>query len=233
MHRRSPRVLLFWSAAIAVALVTAIVVSTDLATLHRRAGSLGPERAVAVAVRDLPIGTTVGASDLEVRRVHASQLPPGALTAADIEGRVVVVTVLEDGFLTTRNLAPADRTGLDGVVPAGMRIVRVTADGAPPLHAGDAIDVLATFDPAIASELPEGWDPTVLVARGALVVDGSDGADADDATTATGAAVGVSVIVTEEEARGLAFAAANGVVTLAVAPPEEARPFGVDAGAST
>jgi Flp pilus assembly protein CpaB len=232
MHRRSPRVLLFWSAAIAVALVTAIVVSTDLATLHRRAGSLGPERAVAVAARDLPIGTTVSASDLRVRRVHASQLPPGALTTADIEGRVVVVTVLDEGFLTSRNLAPADRRGLDGVVPAGMRIVRVTADGAPPLHAGDAIDVLASFDPALASELPEGWDPTQAVARGALVVEGSDGADTGNPTV-TGTAVGVSVIVTEEEARGLAFAAANGVVTLAVAPPEEARPFGVEAGAST
>lgn len=232
MHRRSPRVLLFWFAAIAVALVTAIVVSTDLATLHRRAGSLGAERSVAVAARDLPIGTTVEATDLQVRRVHSSQLPPGALEAPDIDGRVVVVTVLKDGFLTSRNLAPADRSGLDGVVPAGMRIVRVTADSAPPLRSGDAVDVLATFDPSIASELPAGWDPTVLVARGALVVEGSESTDSGDPTVASNG-MGVSVIVTEEEARGLAFAAANGVVTIAVAPPEEARPFGVDGDTPT
>ena len=37
-----------------------------------------------------------------------------------------------------------------------------------------------------------------------------------------GDGVGVTLLVTEDEARGLAFAAANGVLTLALAPPEDA-----------
>ena len=44
MPRRSPRALALWGAAILVALVTAVVVAGDLATLHRRAAGLGPER---------------------------------------------------------------------------------------------------------------------------------------------------------------------------------------------
>lgn len=232
MHRRSPRALLLWSAAIVVALVTAAVVATDLATLRRRASTLGPERSVAIAVRDLPVGTTVDSSDLDARRVHESQLPPDALTLRDVEGRVVIATVLADGFVRAGNVAPAERTGLDQVVPAGMRVVRVAAERAPALDAGDAVDVLATFDPAISAELPAGWDPTVTVARGALVIEGADVADAVDPAVSS-AGVGVTVIVTEEEARGLAFAAANGVVTIALAPPEEARPFGEPEGSET
>ena len=58
------------------------------------------------------------------------------------------------------------------------------------------------------------------MAHAARVLAVDDAADAD----ATGAAdgVGVTLLVTEDEARGIAFAAANGVVTLALAPPEDA-----------
>lgn len=232
MHRRSPRALLLWSAAVAVALATAVVVATDLATLHRRADTLGPERAVAVAVRDLPVGTTIDAADLDARRVHASQLPPDVLAVGDVEGRVVIATILEDGFVVARSVASPERSGLDDVVPSGMRVVRVAAEQAPALDAGDAVDVLATFDPSLAAELPEGWDPTVTVARGALVIAGAEPADAGDPTVAS-VGTGVTLVVTEDEARGLAFAAANGVVTIALAPPEEARPFGGPESPST
>ena len=51
--RRSPRVLLAWLAALVVALTTARVVGGDLAALHRRAASLGPLRSVVVAAHDL------------------------------------------------------------------------------------------------------------------------------------------------------------------------------------
>ena len=42
--RRSPRVVLAWLATLVVALTTARVVGGDLATLHRRAATLGPQR---------------------------------------------------------------------------------------------------------------------------------------------------------------------------------------------
>ena len=56
----------------------------------------------------------------------------------------------------------------------------------------------------------------VLVAAGALVLAVDEGNSTDDANA------GVTLLVTESEARVLAFAAANGDLTLAIAPPESA-----------
>jgi Flp pilus assembly protein CpaB len=214
--RRSPRVLAAWAAAIVVALTTARVVSADLATLHRRAADLGRERAVVVTTRDLPIGATVEAHDVDVVRRYGSAVPETA--AADPEevvGRVVVVPLLREAVVTTRALAAADRTGLDAVVPAGSRAVHViVADGFRPPR-GAVVDVLATFDPTVVTvEGPSA--AAVVVASAARVVAVDDGESVD-----TGGA-GVTLLVTEAEARAVAFAATNAELSLALAPPETA-----------
>jgi Flp pilus assembly protein CpaB len=226
MLRRSPRALLLWTAAAAIAVATALLVGTDLATLHRRARDLGPEVAVAVATRDLVVGATVADGDVRVRRVHQSQLPADAVEPGDAAGRIVAVPVLRDGYVSARNLVPRDRDGLDGVVPSGMRIVRIVA-GAPSAarRAGAAVDVLVIFDAGVAidPESAEPGDPTVVVAQGALVIAiDDDTAGAGDLAGAEGAG-GMTLLVTEEEARGLAYATAAGVVTVALVPPEDAR----------
>ena len=71
--------------------------------------------------------------------------------------------------------------------------------------------MLVALDPTL-SDRREGQ----VVARAARVL----AVEADDDALADGA--GVTLLVTEDEARGLAFAAANGVLTLALAPPEDA-----------
>src|SRR3977135_2738731 len=125
--RRAPRVLLAWVAAIAVALTTARVVGGDLATLHRRAASLGAPHSVAVASHDLALGEAIGSHDLHVQSRYASEIPRDAVTDPHaVEGRVVVVPVLRDAILFTRHLAAANRSGLDGVVPVGDRAVHVS-----------------------------------------------------------------------------------------------------------
>jgi Flp pilus assembly protein CpaB len=223
MLRRSPRVLLLWAGAAIVAVTTALLVGTDLATLHRRAGALGPEVEVAVAARDLTVGVTVVPADIRSRRVHRSQLPPGAVLPDDVDGRVIAVPVLHDGFVTKGNLAPRDRQGLDGVVPPGMRILRVVVTSPTAgLDPGAAVDVLATFDAGAAVD-PEGTayaEPTVIVARGALVVAADEGNDAD---VTEQAGDGVTLLVTEKEALAVSYASAAGVVTVALVPPEDAR----------
>jgi Flp pilus assembly protein CpaB len=155
--------------------------------------------------------------------VHRSQLPPGVVPHGDLDGRVIAVPVLHDGFIAERNLAPRDRHGLDGVVPPGMRIVRVVVTGPTVgLDPGAAVDVLATFDVGAAVD-PEGAiyaDPTAVVARGALVV-GFDEGDAVDVTEQTGD--GVTLLVTEKEALAVSYASAAAVVTVALVPPEDAR----------
>jgi Flp pilus assembly protein CpaB len=176
---------------------------------------------VAVATRDLPVGVTLDAGDVRGRRVHRSQLPPGVVPPDAADGRVVSVPLVRDAFVAEDNLAPRERTGLDGVVPPGMRVVRIVIAGpTAALRAGAAVDVLATFDAGTAVD-PEGTayaNPTVVVARGALVI------STDDEVATDGAAGdGLTLLVTEEEALAVSYATAAGVVTVALVPPEDAR----------
>jgi Flp pilus assembly protein CpaB len=218
--RRSPRVLLAWLATLVVALTTARIVGGDLAALHRRAASLGPLHTVVVADRDLETGETIAAHDVHTEQRYARDIPPDALTdPRRAVGHVVVIPLLRDAIVFTRQLAAADRTGLDAVIPAGDRAVHVTPKDAfrPPL--GAIVDVLAAFDPSVVRVEGAG-NAAVVVATGARViaVDGrTTGASSDDAET------GVTLLVTEDEAREIAFAASTADLTLAIAPPETAR----------
>jgi Flp pilus assembly protein CpaB len=217
MPRRSPRALALWGAAAVVAVVTAAVVAGDLAALHRRAADLGPEVDVAVATRDLPVGRVLTSHDLTTRSVHRSQLPSGVVTdRSAVVGRVVAVPVLDGGYLARRSVAPRRRTGLDGVVPPGMRAMRVVVTDALTPRPGAAVDVLATYDPASSGD--DGG--TTVVAAGVTVLgtDRHGGAGAGR----TGAA-GVTLLIDPDQAAALADAEANGVVTLALVPPEDAR----------
>ncbi len=219
--RRSPRVLLAWLAALIVALTTARVVSGDLAALHRRAASLGPTREVVIAGRDLALGQTIEAADVHTARRFERDLPSGALsTPAAAVGRVVAVPALRDSIVLAGNLAPANRTGLDGVIPLGKRAVHVAPkDGFRPPQ-GAVVDVLAAFDPSVVT-VRGAADAAVVVASGARVVAVDSGSRAA-LGGAPPAGVGVTLLVTEAEARAIAFAANAGELTLAIAPPESA-----------
>jgi pilus assembly protein CpaB len=217
--RRSPRVLLAWFAAIVVALTTARVVGGDLATLHRRAASLGPQQTVIVATHDLVLGQTITAGDIRRESRYRSQSPREAVRSSSrAVGRIVIVPVLRGAMLLSGHLAPAERTGLDGVVPLGDRAVHVTPkDGFRPPR-GSVVDVLAAFDPSVVA-VDGPADAAVVVASGArvLAVD-----DVSASGTGDTAEAGVTMLVTESEARAIAFAAATADLTLAVTPPESA-----------
>ena len=216
--RRSPRFFLAWFAAVVVALTTARVAGGDLATLHRRAASLGPQVSVIVAAHDLVLGQTISASDIRREPRYRSQTPREALRrSSSAVGRVVIVPVLRDGVLFAGHVAAAARTGLDAVVPVGERAVHVTPkDGFRPVR-GSVVDVLAAFDPSVVA-VDGPADAAVVVASGArvLTVDDSASPETDSANA------GVTLLVTEAEARAIAFAAATADLTLAVTPPESA-----------
>lgn len=218
LFRHSPRSLLAWAGAAVAALVAVHGAVTDLAALHRRARSAGDEIAVVVAAHDLPLGSTVGAGDLSLSPQFERRLPPGSVRSRDlVVGRVVATPVLEGSVVTERHLAPRERTGLDGAVPPGMRAVRLLAEDGLRPEPGSLVDVLVTFDPAA---VPPGEEATVTAVSGALVL----GADDAEAGAVDGAGrLGVTLLVDPEAAKRLAFATANGIVTLALAPPEEAR----------
>lgn len=214
--RRSPRTLAVWTVAGLATLVAARVIAGDIAALHGRARSAGAEVTAVVATRDLPLGRTLEGGDVEAALRFERHLPADALRSVDgLAGRVVTVPVVEGGVVTERHLGPLDRTGLDGVVPEGMRALRVVIDEAPHVAPGSVVDVLVTFDPGL---VPPEIDATTTVVEGAVVV----GADGDDRREAGRDARGVTLLVDEPAARRLAFAMASGIVTLALAPPEEA-----------
>jgi Flp pilus assembly protein CpaB len=218
--RRSPRALVAWAAAGLVMLVTARIVATDLATLHRRAADLGPQRAVLVAHDDLPLGATVTRADVDVVRLYASLVPRGALhDVDDALGRVVAVPVLRGATILARHVAPAHRHGVDALVPDGRRAIRVVTDDGLRPERGDVVDVLVSLDPSLVVQAG-GGDGAITVAKAArvLAVDGAS----DREAMPSGRGPGVTLLVTEQEAHAVAFATANGALMLALAPPEAA-----------
>lgn len=214
MLRTSPRALVLWIAAAIVAIATGAIVASDLAALHRHARDLGPEVDVVVARYDLFVGSAITGDDLTQRRVHRSQLPAGALTNRDaVTGRVVTSPVLRGGFVAERNLAARSRQGLDGALPNGSRAIRIVVTDAVRPRRGASVDVLATFDDGSSTSSGEA----TVIAEGVLVL-AVDGTRTDEGAAATG----VTLLVSPDQARGLAHAATHGVVTVALVPPEDA-----------
>jgi Flp pilus assembly protein CpaB len=220
--RRSPRVLLAWVAAAIVMLVTMRVVAGDLGALHRRAHALGPDIPVVLAARDLPLGATVGVADVRVVRRPARTVAAGAMRdLKGVVGRIVAVALLRDDVVGARRLVAR----ASDAVPDGDRAVHVVVkDGFEP-PVGAVVDVLASYDPTLATGAGSRGEATV-VARGARVLGlagkeaDPDGADAAGSGDTTGA--GMTVLVTEGEARAVAYAASIGAITLALAPVRSA-----------
>ena len=131
-------------------------------------------------------------------------------------GRIVAVPLLRDDVVRAAHLTAAERSGLDGVVPFDRRAVHVVMkDGFRPPR-GAVVDVLASFDPA--SLVDAG-----ARGRAAIVASGAQVLALDDPAQSGGpAGTGVTLLVTVAEAPAVAFAAANGDVTVALAPPEHA-----------
>jgi Flp pilus assembly protein CpaB len=198
--------------AVALALVTARLVAADLATLHRRAATLGELRPVLVARHDLPLGHRVDADDLRVVERHAGQVPGAALrTPADAVGRTVVVPLVADAPLLAAHLAAADRHSVATLIAPGHVAIRIAdSEGLRP-PVGSVVQVLAPVAIGTAIELRSGGRADVVVERARVLEVGDDG------TTRT-----VLVEVLVADAPRLASATANGVLTLALLPPEDA-----------
>jgi Flp pilus assembly protein CpaB len=151
-------------------------------------------------------------SDVRVVVRPASTVPSDALRdPATVTGRVLAMALLRDDTLRGRDLAPADRSGLDGLVPAGRRAIHVfLKDGfRPPV--GAVVDALAAFDSAAGP----ARSTAVVVASGARILAIDDPAD-----SATSGGSAVTLLVTEREVADVAYAGSTGTITVAVAPPE-------------
>lgn len=199
--------LAYWALSALLAAITAVVVSG----LAGRAGSLsaryGDLRTVVVAVRDIGMGTAIEDGDVSEREVPGSLVPTDAPTReGDVVGRVAVMPAVAGLPVVEAHLAPAGSTRPGAMLPAGSRAVAVpNGSSSTPVRIGDHVDVLATLDPAAAPDL----EPTFVVAAGALVVDVTESA--------------VTVAVSPEEAKRVAYSIIQGAVTLALLPPGEPK----------
>lgn len=221
MHLRSPRAVLLWVAAAAVAIATALIVGGTLASLQRQDTQFGRIGPFVVARHDLELGMAITREDLTVVRARGGARPPGAIEAMTrVQGRVVSVPVLEGQAVTTRHLAARSRDGSDGIVAPGRRAMRITVDDAPRLRPGDHVDVFATFDPSLVGAEA---DPTLTVAEAVPVLAIDDDADDDLSATEGSRTAAVTLMVTARDAPRLAYATANGVLAVALVPPEDAR----------
>jgi len=202
--RRSPRVLALRILAVALALFTARLVASDLATLHRRAGRLGPLVTIVEARRAIALGDVVENGALRAVERYESQMPTGALRRLDdAVGRVAIVPLVAGSPVLADHLAGAARSSTASLLAPGRRAVRIAAgDGLRP-PVGSIVEVYASVDAT-----------TTVVASGARVLALDGGTE--------GREIGVLVEVRADEAARLAFAAANGALMIALAPPEDA-----------
>ena len=100
-------------------------------------------------------------------------------------------------------MAPEGVQGAAALLPPGSRALAVPiGPGTPPLLVGDRVDLLSTHDPLLFDPAAANAAGDIVVA-GALVIDVSEGA--------------VTVAVDPDDAPAVAFAVAQGAVTLALA----------------
>jgi Flp pilus assembly protein CpaB len=184
--------------ALVAALAVAVAVTS--ARLVNRAAAArsewGETVAVVVITRAVDAGRPIGESDVERRDLPRAVVPDAAVTHSPV-GRLAIVDLFPGEVLVARRLAPDGLRGPAALLPPGSRALAVpTGPGTPPLAVGDAVEVLAS-----------GGEPSASPMGRVVAVDESS----------------VTVAVPAADAPAVAFALAQGVVTLALA--------GADAGA--
>lgn len=157
------------------------------------------------ASRDLPLGETLDAADLEQVQVRMPEelLSRYATSVERVDGGALLHP------LRAGELVSLDWVGTGSVARAGRSLtIPVSPEHAVggQLRIGDRVDVFATFDAGDARAR------TVLIVRGAQVV---GTVDAGGLITGEEATIGVTIATTQPEAARLSFALRTGEIDLA------------------
>jgi pilus assembly protein CpaB len=196
-------------------LVAFALVQGYVARVEASRPALGPPVAIVVAAADLSRGVTLDADALQVRRIPAEFVPPGAISdPTDAQDRVLVSALAAGEPVTATRLAAPHTGPVAALVPPGLRAF-VVATNVPPqaVRAGDRVDVLGTFG---------GGRPhteTVATALEVLSVLGSGQTDALSGGPSD--APRLVLLVSPDEAERLAYAAAFGDLSVTIAGTDE------------
>jgi Flp pilus assembly protein CpaB len=190
MSRRG-RALAFVLAALVTAAVAAAIADGYGASVARGYGALHP---VVVAGEELAGGREIDpgqAADLELRRIPARFLPPGALASpAEAIGLAPVVTIPAGSYLLASQLRPprADRAGALGL-GHGRHPVEIAVSGAEALLVAGAQPLGARVDVVVTTEPSGSGSGRTYVAAAAVpllgLIPGTAATDAEGAAAAT------------------------------------------------
>ena len=209
--RRVPA--LHWVLALGLAACTSLTVFRLAAAADARARYWGTFAEVPVVDRPIEAGRRLEAGDFRMRSVPEALLPESDVVF-EPTGLTAIVPLVPGEVIVEAKLAPAGLRGPTALLAAGERAVAVPrTDTTPPLEVGDRVDVIITLD-ASASGIGAG-PPAFPIARAASVLEVTEAA--------------VAIAVTADQAPKVAFGAAQGAVSLVLAPPED---WPTEAGAS-
>jgi pilus assembly protein CpaB len=178
--------------------------------------AIGPAVPVVVASVDVARGSTIAASQLDVRQIPSSFAPPGAFgDASSVAGRVATGDVAAGEPLTRTRVSRPGSGPVAALVPQSLRAFTITT-ALPPgeVRAGDRVDVLATYG--------EGHPHTETAAEGLEVLVASRSSSAASSLgpqAASDEGSSLVVLVSPDAAEGLAYAQAFGTLSIAVEPP--------------
>lgn len=222
--------ILLWSALATAAVAT---VGVYQALQRTKARSVIPMRAVVVAAKDLPEGTSLGADVLTVRDWPAAEVPEGAYIRRDsLIGRVLVTPVFTGDVFLPGKLAPVGvAPGLEVKVPRGKRAMAVRINDVAGISGliqpNSRVDVVVMMPQGPGTPAPVAkvfMEDLRVLSVGTTVQRDASGRSID-ATTA-------ALEVTPEQAERLAFAATEGSIQLVLrgfGDSESVRTRGADA----
>ena len=174
---------------------------------------------VAVAARDLPVGSLVSAADVKLVAWPASNQVAGAFTKVDdVVNRGLMAPVLANEPLTSARLAPREAgAGLPPIITPGMRAISVRGDDvvgvAGCVVSGARVDVVVTINQQQQSVA------RVVVANIQVLASGTrtDQQQARDGRPQP--ATVVTLLVSPEDAERISLAASVGRITLTLRNP--------------
>jgi pilus assembly protein CpaB len=178
-----------------------------------------PHVQVAVAARDLPLGTILGPADIHMIGWLGETVPPGYLhSAQDAVGRGLISSVKTNEMLLETRLAPRGAGGgLSVTIPDGQRAVSVRVDDvigvAGFILPGTRVDVVVTLPPE--PQLDQKLSLSQIVLQNVQVLAVGQVVQQD----AQGKPITVSVItllVSPKDAETLVLASNEGKIQLAL-----------------
>ncbi len=194
----------WWAAALVLGATTTSMMTANISRATRAADGWGSSRQVWVVRHHVAAGTVIGVDDMSLARRPKRLVPVGALDAGRSPVGQAARVELSVGEVVLRDrLSRSGAVGVAAMVDNGRRAIAMKNDESmPSLHAGDRVDILATFDVGDSVEEAPSTAPSFAVATNASVL-------AVSSRT-------ITLSVTTREAPRLAFALARAAVTVSL-----------------